>query len=289
MKLLFFQILVIIITSSSCLAAELPPLNLDEVFMGTSPNIQLTPQEKEALILAKKWQTDETGLKPVQGSDGSIRFLFGAKQPSIVCAVMQITDVELEPGEMVSSIHLGDTARWLVEPATTGAGVAEVQHLVIKPMDIGLETSLMVTTNRRTYHLRLKSHKTQYMPKVAFIYPEALMARFTAQKQQQQEAREKQTVPATGEYLGDLDFNYTISGNGTKPLRVYNDGLKTIIQMPGQMAEAPSLIVIRDGEDVMVNYRFQGDRYIVDELFDKAMLIAGVGSKQRKVVITRGR
>lgn len=38
----------------------------------------------------------------------------------------------------------------------------------------------------------------------------------------------------------------------------------------------------------MVNYRLQGDRYIVDALFDKAMLIAGVGSRQRRVTITRG-
>ena len=40
--------------------------------------------------------------------------------------------------------------------------------------------------------------------------------------------------------------------------------------------------------EALVNYRLQGDRFIVDQLFDKAMLIAGVGSKQTKVTITRG-
>jgi type IV secretory pathway VirB9-like protein len=79
-------------------------------------------------------------------------------------------------------------------------------------------------------------------------------------------------------------------------VRVYNDGRKTIIEMPKamQQTESPSLLVVRkdggiftDAETVMVNYRVQGDRYIVDTVFDKAILIAGVGSSQDRVTITR--
>ena len=53
--------------------------------------------------------------------------------------------------------------------------------------------------------------------------------------------------------------------------------------MPATMAqgEAPTLLVVRqdgglftDDETVMVNYRVQGNRYIVDAVFDKAILIA---------------
>ena len=66
--------------------------------------------------------------------------------------------------------------------------------------------------------------------------------------------------------------------------------MKTIIQMPPKMkqTEAPSLLVLNGDQEVMVNYRLQGDRFIVDQLFDKAILIAGVGSKQTKITITRG-
>lgn len=270
---------------------ELPPLSLEDAFFGPGANPPLTAQEREALALARKWQSgNTTTLKPVQGPDGSVRFLFGAQQPSIVCGVFQVTDVELEPGEVVNSLHLGDQVRWTVEPALTGSGAARIQHLVIKPHDAGLETSLMVTTNRRTYHLRLKSHRSQYMPRVAFIYPDAVMARWESQIERQKEEREAKTMPESGEYVGELDFDYRISGDGLKPLRVYNDGVRTIIQMPRDMRqkEAPTLLVLNGGEEVMVNYRLQGDRYIVDSLFDKAMLIAGVGSKQRRVTITRG-
>jgi type IV secretion system protein VirB9 len=44
-------------------------------------------------------------------------------------------------------------------------------------MDAGLETSLVVTANQRTYRLRLRSHRTEFMPRLAFIYPEDAMAK----------------------------------------------------------------------------------------------------------------
>lgn len=271
--------------------ADLPDLPLEALYFG-GENPVLTPSEERALRIAREWQAKAaTQLTPVPGPDGAIQFLYGAVQPSIVCAVMQVTDIELQPGEQINNINIGDSARWLVEPAVTGAGVAEVQHIVIKPMEVGLETSLMVTTNRRTYHFRLRSHRTQYMPKVSFIYPDTVQQRFMALKNRKEEERKEKTIPETQEYLGNLDFNYRISGSAPwKPVRVYNDGSKTIIQMPPKMrqTEAPSLLVLNGDEEVMVNYRLQGDRFIVDQLFDKAMLIAGVGSKQTKITITRG-
>ncbi|PTR05610.1 type IV secretion system protein VirB9 [Nitrosospira sp. Nsp5] len=267
-----------------------------------NPELKLTPQERASLDLAKKWKAGVSGqgVKPVPGADGAIRFLFGAAQPSIICAVLQVCDVELQPGEQVNSLHLGDTARWTVEPAVTGSGSLAVQHLIIKPMDTGLETSLIVTTDRRTYHLRLRSHRSEFMPRVAFTYPDEAMAKWEEIKKQEHAAYNRQILPGTGEYLGNLDFNYSIEGqaSGWKPLRVYNDGVKTIIQMPVTLhqSEAPILLVVRkdgglftDEESVQVNYRLQGDRYIVDSLFDKAILAAGVGSSQDRVTIRRGR
>jgi P-type conjugative transfer protein TrbG len=213
--------------------------------------------------------------------------------------VLQVCDVELQAGEQVNSIQLGDTARWTIEPAISGTGAAEVQHLIIKPMDVGLETSLVVTTNRRTYHLRLRSHRTEFMPRVAFTYPDEAVAKWDAMKSREGRDKRERTIAQTGEYLGELSFAYDVAGSAPwKPVRVYNDGVKTIIQMPAAMAhtEAPTLLVVRrdggvftEAETVMVNYRVQGDRYIVDSVFDKALLIAGVGSSQERVTITRGK
>lgn len=282
------------------LAAPAPALAgdalADRYFSGKNP--KLTAQEREALRIAREWGADAGGgLKPMAGANGAVRFVFGAQQPSIVCAVLQVCDIALQAGELVNSIHLGDTARWTVEPAITGSGATETQHLIVKPMDVGLETSLIVTTNRRTYHLRLRSHRTEYMPQVAFTYPEEALAKWDAVRAREVREREARTLPHTGEYLGDLSFDYEVSGaTRWKPVRVYNDGRKTIIEMPAAMAqtEAPTLLVVRrdgglftDDETVMVNYRVHGDRYIVDTIFDKAILIAGVGEGQDRVTITR--
>jgi len=268
----------------------------DKYFSKNNP--RLTEQEKAALAIAKRWEAGKSnGIKPVSGANGAIHFIYGAQQPSIVCAVLQVCDVALQAGELVNSIHLGDTARWTVEPAITGSGPAETQHLIIKPMDVGLETSLVVTTNRRTYHFKLRSHRTEYMPQVAFTYPEDALAKWDAIQTRETQAREQKTLPQTGEYLGDLNFNYELDGDAAwRPIRVFNDGSKTILQMPKAMAqtEAPTLLVLRkegglfsDDETVIVNYRVQGDRYIVDTVFDQAILISGVGRSQDRVTIRR--
>jgi type IV secretion system protein VirB9 len=137
------------------------------------------------------------------------------------------------------------------------------------------------------------------MPFVSFTYPEDAAAKWDAIRTHEVRERQNNTIPQTGEYLGNLDFNYDVSGSTRwKPVRVYNDGRKTIIEMPDAMkqSEAPALLVVRkdsglfsDAEKQMVNYRVQGNRYIVDTIFDKAILIAGVGSSQDKVTITRGK
>lgn len=269
----------------------------DMYFSGESP--KLTKQEQAAIAIAEKWSAGSDITKPVTGPDGAIKFLFGATRASIVCAVLQVCDIELEPGEQVNNINIGDPARWTIDPAITGNGSNEIQHIIVKPMDVGLDTTLIITTDRRAYHLRLRSHRTQYMPRVSFTYPENALAKWQTIKKQSTQERQNNTLPVTGEYLGNLDFAYTISGNTRwTPVRVYNDGKKTIIQMPSEMqqTEAPTLLVVRkdgglfsDDETVLVNYRVHGDRYIVDTLFDKAILIAGVGGSQDKVTITKGK
>ena len=272
--------------------------NPAEVYFDTKEKA-LTAQEKYAVEIAQKWKetSDNTGMKPVPGPEGSVVFVYGAQQISIVCAVLQVCDVALQPGEQVNNLNVGDR-RFTVEPAISGVGAAEVQHLILKPLDVGLETSLVVTTNRRTYHMSLRSHRTDFMPRVSFIYAEDALAKFDMIRLQEKKVKEEHTIPQTGEYLGDLNFNYEITGIAPwKPVRVYNDGTKTIIQMSSAMAqtEAPTLLVVRkdggvfkDDETVMVNYRVQKDRYIVDTIFDKAILIAGVGSNQDRVTIIKG-
>ena len=283
------------LVATSALAA--PPPNPDGYFSRYNPPLNAA-QRRGVAITDHYLDGGREAIQPAPGTDGAVSFVYGATAPSIVCAVLQVCDVELQAGEQVNAVNLGDTARWLVEPAVSGSGAGEATHLIIKPLDVGLQTNLVVTTDRRTYHMQLRSTRVEYMAHVVFAYPEDAAAKWKAVTRRAELTHSTGTLPGTGEYLGNLDFKYLIDGNARwKPVRVYNDGVKTIIEMPRVMeqTEAPSLLVVRrdgnpkkDTDQAIVNYRVQGDRYIVDQIFDKAILIVGVGKRQDRVVITRG-
>lgn len=275
------------------------PGDFDSYFSSQDP--ALTSQEEKSLAISEQWRNPgHQSLEPAKGDNGAVIFMFGSQQPGIVCAVLQICDIQLQPGERINGFYIGDQVRWEVAPAITGRGAFEIEHILVKPKDVGLDTTMIVTTDRRTYNFRLRSHRTRTMTTVAFKYPDETQQKwdaFIARRQQQEDIRKTGTIPETGEYLGDLDFLYTVTGSASwKPLRVYNDGRKTIIQMPTEFAqkEAPVLMVLHkaggvftEEETGLINYRLQGDRYIVDAVFDQAVLISGVGKNQDRITISR--
>jgi type IV secretion system protein VirB9 len=71
---------------------------------------------------------------------------------------------------------------------------------------------------------------------------------------------------------------------------VFDDGTHVYIQMPEAMrvTEAPALLVqTRAGDAALVNYRLRPPYYVVDRLFETAVLILGVGDRQERVTIRR--
>jgi P-type conjugative transfer protein TrbG len=239
----------------------------------------------EATQLSSEWQ-EESGVV-TRGPDGKVVFLFGEVQPSVVCSPLQVCDIELQSGEIVRDVLVGDSVRWKVEPATSGLPGAQAVHIVVKPAEPGLTTSMVVTTSKRTYHIELRSHETHYMARVGFDYPEDIDARFA-----EINARvEASIMPGAGVPADQLDFGYSLSGAaGWKPTRIYSDGQKTYIQFPTALAgqDAPVLFVTSGGDNRIVNYRLNGTMMVVDFYIDQAVLVSGVGSKQQKITIRRG-
>lgn len=245
----------------------------------------VSTNEAKGIGISSQWRGSR-GLV-TKGADGKVIFLYGEVQPSVVCSPLQVCDIELEQGEVVRDVLVGDTVRWKVEPATSGAAGGQSIHLVVKPSEPGLVTSMVVTTSRRTYHFQLKSHQTQYMARVGFEYPEDV-----SEKLADINARiEASTIPGAGVPAEQLNFSYSVSGNaGWRPTRVYSDGQKTYIQFPRSISgqDAPVLFVISGGQNRIVNYRMKGDMMVVDYHVDRAVLVSGVGWRQEKVTIRRG-
>lgn len=249
--------------------------------------VKLSPKEAHALRLANEWKGRRD--KPRRGEDGSVKYLFGATLPTLICSPLQVCMIQLQSGETVNDLHIGDKVRWNPVPGTLGAGDTQATTIIVKPTDAGLTTNMTVTTDRRIYTIKLVSSSKDWMPVVSFDYPDDIQKIWAAHSARQQQAVRENTLP-TGQNLANLDFNFRISGKNPswKPVRVYTDGQKTYIQFPSaHFNESPALVALgRRGEE-LVNYRLIGDRYVVDKVLDRAALIVGVGRAQTKVVITR--
>jgi type IV secretion system protein TrbG len=206
----------------------------------------------------------------------------------LYAAPEQVTDIALQSGEALISVAAGDTVRWIVGDTTSGSGAVKRTHILVKPSAPGLKTNLVISTDRRVYHLALESTERTAMAALSWNYPQdELMAieRATA------DAEARRPV-SDGLALDNLNFDYKISGDDPswRPLRAFDDGRQTFIAFPPSISvgEAPPLFVTSaKGEAQLVNYRMRGDYYVVDRLFDAAEL--RLGEKHQDIVrITRG-
>lgn len=195
----------------------------------------------------------------------------------------QVTDIALQSGETLGAVASGDTVRWVIGDTTSGAGDTKRTHVLVKPFSSGLATNLVITTDRRSYHLALTSTPRTAMAALSWIYPQDdLIALRKA-------ADEKAAAApvASGLALDDLHFAYTLSGDqpAWRPLRAFDDGRQTFIEFPANIAvgEAPPLFIVdARGGAQLVNYRVQGRFYVVDRLFDAAEL--RLGTKHQQIV-----
>jgi P-type conjugative transfer protein TrbG len=259
-------------------------------------DVELTKTAQEAVQMSEKWMSEHN--QPAVGRDGRVLYSYGAGLPTVVCAPLRVCMIELQSGEkLVGEPHIGDSIRWNLSPAMYGNGESSTSVIVLKPQGPGLDTNLLITTDRRAYYLRLLSKPDDYVARVAFAYPDD---EDNQRKWQQQLAEQKdrqikaaRIAELAPNAVDSMYFNYRLKGDdGIRPVRVFDDGKKTYIQISqaAKNREAPVLVVIgSDGKQEMVNYRVKDDMYIVDRLFEKAELILGSGKKARKVEIDRER
>ena len=258
-------------------------------------NVPLSSKEKKAVKLSKKWINNN--VAPFLSNGGKLIYVFGSTLPTIICSPLMGSDLELQAGESVKDVLLGDTARWRWQTTSSGEAGWEKTHIIFKPTDTGLVTTAVIPTNRRVYHIKLVSNRKNYTPYVGFEYPEDQRRLLQQQFAQQAKKKKWNTAPTTAGTsvdLSTLDFGYDVTGKAHwKPLQVYNDGTRTVIRLPQEAAHSdlPVLLVEKAGQEALVNYRVRTKgkhtSLIVDEIFEEAMLIAGVGSNQQKIKIRK--
>lgn len=206
----------------------------------------------------------------------------------LYAAPEQVTDIALEPGERLNSVSAGDTVRWVVGDTTSGIAAGEQVHILIKPIAPNLRTNLVIATDRRAYHLEMRSFRDTYMAAISWTYPQENLVK---RRNEGKEWRARAETVVAGIAPDNLKFRYAIDGDrpSWRPVRAFDDGKQVFIQFPDSIAqgEAPPLFILgRNGAPELVNYRMRGNYYVVDRLFAAAEL--RLGEKRQAIVrITR--
>jgi type IV secretion system protein VirB9 len=207
----------------------------------------------------------------------------------IHCQPYRVTDVMLEPGEEVLEMpFLSEEKVWEIGAGVSRKNGLDVQHFFLKPSYAGLTTSMIVITDKRVYHLLLKSYKDRYMTMASWEYPPSLPF---AVKQDAMSARANNANSLARESaLVDpalLSFDYKMTYSIFKkpvwlPSRVYDDGRKTYIELDERTLHMESPVLF-DGKNRRVNYRVWKNLIVIDELIEKVTLKRG----KEKVTIVK--
>lgn len=218
---------------------------------------------------------------------------------TVYCAPLRLTDVALQQGEKIISIAAGDTLRWQISQTYSGQGSTLRQHVILKPNSSDLHNSVLITTNRRVYHLVLVSTKNNtYMVSVNWHYENSPLTFVSNESQGYGNGMPGSSAATTGSPfqldLARLNFNYEfgmLKGNKPSwyPTRIFNDGRQTFIEFPKHFYRTNLPVLYVAGNDhkygTMVNWRLKGRYMIVDTVLTKARLQTGVKSKKDQTII----
>jgi len=216
---------------------------------------------------------DDGAVRLYPWADGGIYRLYTAPE--------RVSDIALQPGEILVSVAAGDTARWVIGDTASGTGAGRRTHVLVKPTAAGLATNLVIATDRRIYHVELESTGKAGMAGIAWTYPDdSLLALRGA-------PAAAGSAVAAGIAVEALNFDYRIEGDDPpwRPLRAFDDGRQVFIEFPPSLlqGEAPPLFVTGEGGRAeLVNYRQRGRYYVVDRLFAAAEL--RLGERRQQVV-----
>jgi type IV secretion system protein VirB9 len=256
-------------------------------------DLNLREIDEKALALVKEFGEAKNAVPPTTGVAGAVVLRYSSYTPKIVCRPMYVTDVILQPGEIVTGVHPGDSVRWAFVPSKSGTGDAEQVHVLIKPLAADISTNVVINTDRRTYLLDLMSRAKNFMPSISFSYPDDFQKSWDSFLSEKRKANSSVLSSGYSVNPEDLHLDYEIKGKDSlrwKPLRVWDDGVKTFKKgSTKKSVEAPVLLAYEHKKEVIVNYRVTEDMYVADRVMDKAALIVGTGAAQDRVVITRNR
>lgn len=155
------------------------------------------------------------------------------------------TTIALAPDEQIQNIAVGDSGAWQVSANRSG------NILFVKPTQGGVDTNMTIVTNARFYAFDLVAAANGQQPyEVRFRYPA-------------EDGAQAPDAAVTPEQIG----HYRHSGSRLlRPERISDDGVKTYIGWPEDVALPAVFIVDERGRERLANGNMRGDLYVIDSV-----------------------
>ena len=216
-------------------------------------------------------------VKPEEYKSGAIMYQFNENQVfEVYTEPYQLTDIVLEPGESVIANPLisEDEQVWELTAGVSkdGATGESIQHLFLKPVYAGLDSTFIIMTDRRTYHFRIMSFDDVHMAMVRFKFPKVSSDGWNSTSLNTFVSGE--LVQASDPDM--LSFDYKVTYSIFKkpeflPKRVYDDGKQTYIIVDEIVLHKELPVLFNESEELM-NYTVKANMFIVPRLITKATL-----------------
>lgn len=237
---------------------------------------------------------------PLTGDTRLVQFTYDEDNTFLVLAKPKaVTHLQFAADEMLQSVASGDTAQWELTPTKNR------KNLFIKPKFEGIETSMTVITDKRTYQFVLRSTADgkKWYQRVSWMYSSSLVLEQDALLESQANVPMPGTLPEPVAAGGirplqptfnlppmnqgggsastlkpdSLRFNYKVEGEAAfKPTQVFDDGKFTYLRMPQDVQELPALFSVIEGQEYsLVNYTVDGSYMVAQRLLETAVLKLG--------------
>jgi type IV secretion system protein VirB9 len=190
------------------------------------------------------------------------------------------TDIILEPGEEVIEMpFLSEEKVWEIGAGVSRKNGQDVQHFFVKPSFKSLTTSMIIITDRRVYHLLLKSFPDRFMAMVQWNYPPSMPLNIKSSRLNPAQGVNNLAHDTTLVDPAFLSFDYRMTYSIFKkpvwlPSRIYDDGRKTYIELNEQMLNMESPVLFNHRNE-RINYRVHKNLVVIDELIEKVTLRRG--------------
>lgn len=296
-------------------SADLPDENISEDDLSLPVSGEFlydnSPEIKEALK-----QFASSGKAPIVKRAGFVQFPYGEVQPILNCQPNYGCDIELQAGETVKAVILGNEPLWDYLVWESNQHFEPVPHVTIGPRASQARTNAIIGTDRRTYHLELLSTtKSDYIRSAKFYYPRERLREFQTRKRKQEQAQTRRARMEKREKLINdisdgsalpyqyMSFGWEIQSTGKvswKPERVFDDGAHIYLQFPAHVVfeDFPGVYAPVDGGKLAQpvwrtvlpeegRSRERGTYIMVDGMFDELRLVGGFSGKEETVIIRR--